>query len=192
MKKTLTLFFCSIFLFCSLCAEERLISLSVGLCSGVPFYSSQNTNDTLSNFSDANNRVILGTTTNINLNIDPTLTFFCGTDFLADFNWNSVQKFNMLSLDFSTGLKVYPGLGGFDLGLAYVLGYRADYLGPKKGKARRTSTPWGNGYKIFMEYNFAHEGSSRFLPTIGLCWKRMPRGNNSFDNQLTAYACLNI
>ena len=48
------------------------------------------------------------------------------------------------------------------------------------------------GFKILLEYNFAHEGKSKYLPTIGGSWNLMPRGNNSYDNIITFYLAENF
>ena len=55
-----------------------------------------------------------------------------------------------------------------------------------------SKTPWGNGFKFLIEYNFAHSGSSPYLPTVGGYWKHMPRGNSTYDNQLCIYVCSNF
>ena len=192
MKKIFSILTLCLFFSFSLAAEEDFISFSVGLSSGVPFYGSSEITDNLDAFNNQNSRTVVGVLGSINLNIAEPVTFFAGSDFTADFNWDSNARCHILSWDLSSGIKFYPGLEGFNLGLAYVLGYRVDYSGLKTDSPKRTQSAWGNGFKVIMEYNFAHYGSTKFLPSVGVFWKRMPRGNSKFDNQLTAYICANL
>lgn len=189
MKKITALLISFLFIF-TLSAEENFFTISVGLSSGVPFYGSEDLSDKIKSFEDKNNRSIIGVNGTLNLNVSEPITFFFGTDFISDFNWLGNTKLNVFTFDLSTGIKVYPNLEGFNIGIAYCLGYRTDYFG--NANLDRTASPWGNGYKISMEYNFHHENNTRFLPSIGISWKKMPRGNKKYDNFITAYCLLNI
>lgn len=194
MKKFSVILLFLLFSVTSLFAEERLFSFSAGLSSGIPVYGSDELKTKMSDFSDSSNRGLVGALASINLNVSEVVSFFTGADFLTDFNWNDTQHCNILSLDFNTGIKIYPGLGGLNFGLAYSLGYSSDYYGlkGKEEKTLRTASSWGNGIKVLMEYNFAHYGQSKNLPTTGLYWKLMPRGNNNYDNHFCAYILANF
>lgn len=194
MKKIIAVLICCFACVFSAAAEEDLLSFSAGLSSGLPFYGADVTEGKLDNFNDSNKRVIVGAIGTVNLNIAEPITFFTGTDILTDFNWNEENRCHILSWDFSLGLKIYPGLGGLNCGLGYVLGYRTTYSGKRmKGQQNyRELSSWGNGFKFLVEYNFAHYGNSKFLPSCGIYWKMMPRGNNYFDNNLVAYITANF
>lgn len=194
MKKFTALFFGFLLFTGALSAEENLLSFSIGLSTGVPIYGSESVDRKLSSFTDQNHRIILGGLGSVNLNLVEPVTFFAGTDFLADFNWSTRQFLNVLDFDMNTGIKIYPGLGGLNLGLAYCLGYSVNYSGLRgpREKTYRAPSPWGNGFKFLMEYNFAHDGFSNFLPTAGFYWKWMPRGSNYHDNYLCAYVSANF
>ena len=191
MKKITTALFSLLLLCSAMAAEENLVSFSAGLSSGFPIYGSGSADSTGSEI-EKGNRVILGTLASVNLNILKQVSFFLGSDILWDLTWNSTEKSNMTHVSFPLGIKVYPGLGGMNFGLAYTLGFRADNIKTDKIKEYSDTTPWGNGFKFLAEYNFAHEGSSRFLPTIGGYWNLMPRGHDSFDNLIVFYVAANF
>ena len=50
---------------------------------------------------------------------------------------------------------------------------------------------WGNGFKIFVEYDFTHK-TNRILPIVGINWKFMPRGNKCYDNIFTLYCMVKL
>lgn len=82
----------------------------------------------------------------------------------------------------SGGVKVYPGLGGLCIGMEYATGRRSDSI---------TDVPehvssWGNGFRFLVEYEFTNLLKA-FSPSLGMAWRRMPRGNNSADNILSFY-----
>lgn len=184
--KRLIGFLAAILLFCSSAfSQEKFFNISAGLSSGIPFYGSTDLAEEVEEYATSS-RIIIGALAAANLNIAKPVTIFSGVDFLSDLNWDSNNKCNIFSLDFSLGIKIYPNLGGLNIGLAYVLGYRSVY------DFERTPSAWGNGTKLSLEYNFVHDGKSQLLPNIGLYWKRMPRGQNTFDNQLCAYAMFNF
>lgn len=185
MKKVIT-FLSSALILCTVCfSQEKAFNISAGLSSGIPFYGSSSLKTEVEDYA-TDSRIIIGALGAANLNISKPVTIFGGVDFLSDLNWNSDNNCNIFSLDFSLGIKIYPSLGGLNLGLAYVLGYRSVY------DTERNPSAWGNGTKLSLEYNFVHEGKSKYLPNVGLYWKRMPRGMDTFDNQLCAYAMFNF
>jgi len=191
MKKiflSLLLIFAATF---SFYAKERLVGFSLGISSGVPFYTSEEMKEIHSDLSDGT-RVIIGGLCELKFNPIEQVTFFAGTDLLCDFVNEKPNAANHLSFDIPSGIKAYPGLEGVCVGIAYALGYRADYLNLSDTGKENSKTAWGNGFKVMAEYNFAHCGSSSFLPTVGMYWKRMPRGENNFDNHICAYVCANF
>lgn len=191
MKKHLSFIFIILFACSTLSAKERLISFSAGLSSGVPIYGANSVVSTGSEISKGN-RIILGTNVSANLNPISQVSFYLGNDIIWDFTWNSSEKSSKVHLSIPLGIKVYPGLGGLNLGLAYTLGLRFDNIKTDSIGEYNDSTPWGNGFKFQVEYNFAHEGSSRYLPSVGGYWNLMPRGNSSYDNLIVLYVAANF
>lgn len=80
------------------------------------------------------------------------------------------------------GVKIYPGLGGLNIGMEYVTGMRADLV----TGADDTFSSWGNGFRFLLEYEFENL-INRFSPSLGFAWRRMPRGNSAADNVLSFY-----
>lgn len=225
MKKITCFFLLTVFATLFVFANEDLFSVTVGLSSGIPFYSenfsstatqaaanipttdenltsddstiSENAQSTENNTETkteikTDKRVIIGSFASLNLNVVKQVTFFTGCDFLADFNWAENLYAHHLHLGFPLGFKIYPGLAGLNLGLAYVLGFRADFTKTSSDYKTKNATAWGNGFKFLAEYNFAHDGFSKYLPTIGCSWTYMPRGNYEKDNLLTFYLAANL
>ena len=191
MKKTIILIVTALLLCTSLSAKENLFSFSAGLTSGVPIYGSNSVVSTGSEI-DKGNRVIIGSLVSVNLNVLKQISFYLGNDNIWDITWNAQEKSSKFHVSFPLGIKIYPGLGGLNLGLAYTLGFRADSINSKLAGEHNGTTDWGNGFKFQAEYNFAHEGSSRFLPSIGGYWNLMPRGNDSYDNLIVMYIAANF
>ena len=191
MKKYLSFIFVILLSFTLLSANERLFSFSAGLSSGVPFYGSDSVISTGSEIAKGN-RVILGTVFSVNVNPIKQASFYLGNDNVWDITWNASEKSSKLHVSFPLGIKIYPGLGGLNLGLAYTLGFRADSINTDLAGEHNGTSAWGNGFKFQMEYNFAHEGKSRYLPSLGGYWNLMPRGNNSYDNLIALYISANF
>lgn len=191
MKRILSILIISFVFITSMCATERLFSVSAGLSSGVPVYGTDSVVSTGSEIEQGN-RVILGTTLALNLNILKPISFYLGNDSLWDITWNSSEKSSKLHVSFPLGIKVYPGLGGLNVGLAYTLGFRADNIKTDQAGEYNETSPWGNGFKFQIEYNFAHEGKSQYYPSIGGYWNLMPRGNEAYDNLIVLYIAANF
>lgn len=191
MKKIIGLILSIVMTCTALSAKEQLFSFTAGITSGFPIYGTNSiltTGDELIN----KNQVIAGTTTSINLNVIKQISFFLGNDILWDLTWNQTEHANKMHVSIPLGVKFYPGLGGLNIGLAYALGFRYDNIQTFLFGEYNNCSPWGNGIKVHVEYNFAHEGKSRFLPTIGGYWNLMPRGNYSFDNLIVLYVAANF
>ena len=192
MKKSICAVFGVLFLFNTAFAMEDLLSFSAGISSGIPVYGTNSLSNKI-DFIENKHRVIIGSLFTINLNPYQQITFFTGGDILSDFNWNSDSEYaHCLHISFPLGVKIYPNLAGFNLGIAYALGFRAD-LSKTKGVGKDNNiAAWSNGFKFSAEYNFAHCGQSKFYPSIGLSWNLMPRGKKSYDNIFTFYVAENF
>ena len=191
MKKLLSIIVISIITCTALSATERLFSFSAGLSSGVPIYGSNSAVSTGSEI-DKGNRMILGINGTVNINPIKQISFYFGNDTLWDITWSASESSNKIHVSFPLGIKVYPGLGGLNVGLAYTLGFRADIIKTDDAGEYNGITGWGNGFKLQVEYNFAHEGKSRYYPSVGGYWNLMPRGHNSYDNLIVLYIAANF
>ena len=191
MKRNISSVIIILLFFTSLSASERLFSVSAGLTSGVPIYGTNSVASTGSEI-EKGNRVILGSLLSLNLNPLKQVTFYLGNDILWDITWNANDKSSKLHVSYPLGIKVYPGLGGLNVGLAYSLGFRADNIKVESIGEYNETSPWGNGFKFQVEYNFAHDGKSRYLPSIGGYWNLMPRGHESYDNLIVLYIAANF
>lgn len=197
MKKRVLVLLLSIFLTGVCFSEGKPLVFSAGISSGYPFYGSNKMRLTNDYISITGGRFIIGTNALLELNLLKQLSLFAGTDFLCDFNSNSVEWQNTMDLSFNFGCKFYPGLGGFAVGLGYTLGTRFDFiqLFPEIAEFIQPdllNSAWGNGIKVLVEYNFSHQSELPFMPTLGISWRLMPRGNWLYDNILTAYLMINI
>ena len=191
MKKITALLITVIITCASLCAKDRLFSFSAGLSSGLPIYGADSVISTGSEIPNGN-RIIVGSTIAVNLDVIKNVRFFLGNDTVWDITWNHADKSSKLHISFPLGLKVYPGLGGLNLGLAYTLGFRIDNIRTDLLGEYNNISPWGNGFKFQVEYDFAYEGKSRYYPAVGIYWNLMPRGNNSYDNLIVLYIAANF
>ncbi len=185
MKKIYSLIFVSVLFFSSLFAADfKLVDFTGGISSGYPFYGNSEAKTAISNI-DNPNRIIIGTFANLNINPVKYGTFYVGAEVLADFCWNSDASATFFNVDFPIGLKIYPDLGGFNFGLAYTLGFCGMMINNEEGDDLKDSSPWGNGVKFTVEYDFYKTGKSKLLPAIGLAWNIMPRGHKKYDNIIT-------
>ena len=210
MKK---FFIClSIFLFSTFCfANKPLFTGSLGISTSLPVYGSEqikHVNDYY--FNNDGNRIIVGTSARLELNAINPFVLFVDADLNMDFNFSDQQFFHMMDLAFTGGMKFYPGLGGFAFGIGYSIGTRFDFyndlsdifsetedssenvevINSEKGEIDKND--WGNGFKLFLEYDFSYNSSYRFLPTLGVSWRLMPRGNNFYDNIFSFYLMMNF
>ncbi|MCR4579320.1 MAG: hypothetical protein K5681_03115 [Treponema sp.] len=190
MKKTFALAFIFALLSFSIYAEKNLISISVGLNTGIPFYGSAELNEATEDL-DASKRFVFGAYGLFNLNIIEHASVFTGAELFTDLNWADKNYANHLHVDFPLGLRLSPNLGGLAFGTAYLLGFRSDFYYLPEEEKSNSMTSWGNGFKLFLEYDFSYHGSE-FLPTVGISWSIMPRGNYDYDNLLNLYMGLNF
>jgi len=105
---------------------------------------------------------------------------------VADFYTSNVGEAVFLDWCGNAGLRLYPGLGGMNLGVEYSLGTRQDHVKIGNGDSDNSFTPWGNGFRFVAEYDFSAH-TEAFAPVVGLAWRRMPRGSNVADNIFSLY-----
>ena len=214
MKKLVVCFL--LFVFSTLCfANKSIISASIGFATGFPVYGSEQMKQVNDYYFENGTRIIVGTSARLELNAMNPFVLFADADLNMDFNFSEQNFFHTMDLAFTGGMKFYPGLDGFAFGIGYSIGRRFDFyneLTPvfsevKSATEVESSTEsdadgsvlesdfdkndWGNGFKLFVEYDFSYN-SHRFLPTLGVSWRLMPRGNNLYDNIFAFYLMMNF
>lgn len=193
MKKSILTAIFIIVLSSSAFCKENLFSFSFGISSGSVFYDSVeviNHTKNIRNFEDYK-RLLIGANTSVNYNPIKEASFFIGAESFFDIYWTEQFNTNYISLDFPFGVKIYPNIGGLNISLAYLFGIRFDNI-DFEDAIYSESTPWGNGFKINIEYNFSHDLDFSILPAVGCYWKCIPRGNGNYDNHIGAYISLNF
>ena len=191
MKKIPALLLAVLLFSSSLFAKEGLLSFSAGISSGLPVYGENSVISTGTEIPNGN-RMIIGGLASINLNVLPQISFYLGNDILWDITWSSSEKSSKLHVSFPLGIKIFPGVGGLNFGIAYTLGFRVDNIKVSSIGEYNAISSWGNGFKLHIEYDFAHDGKSKYYPSIGTYWNLMPRGNNSWDNLIVLYIAANF
>jgi len=191
--------------------EIPFVTFSLGLTTGHTFYGYDSIEYTISSSSENNEEnqnteiielpmkfangteILIGTIGTVNFNVTNNFSLYCDLDLLSDLNWHDSDYSHHLDYSGSTGVKLYciPNIPSISLSIAYLLGQRADFFKIDDLKTIK-STPFGNGIKIAVEYNFFRDGLSRFGPIIGCSWRYIPRGNNSADNIISAYVQANF
>ena len=191
MKKIPALLLTALLLGSSIFAKEGLLSFSAGLSSGLPVYGANSVLSTGTEIPNGN-RMIIGGLASVNLNILSQISFYLGNDLLWDITWNSAEKSSKLHVSFPLGITIFPGVGGLNFGIAYTLGFRVDNIKTSSVGEYNDISSWGNGFKLHVEYDFAHDGKSKYYPSVGTYWNLMPRGNNSWDNLIVLYIASNF
>lgn len=189
MKRAIIVF--SLFaIFSGLFAVENLFSFSIGPQSGLVFYGDEDIKEDVKTLHGSH--ALVGAQAEVNVNPFKQITFFAGAHILCDFVKENKNYSNHIHYDFPFGVKIYPGLGGLCGGMAYTFGMRYDNVQMPETSPYTGNSSWGNGFKFLLEYNFAHDFKSHILPTIGVSWKHIPRGNKTSDNMISAYVLLNL
>jgi len=190
MKRAVVLSVLLASFFFSLSASEDLFSFSIGPQSGLVFYSDEDVKTVNSQINGPH--FLAGAVTEVRVNPFEQASFFLSADLLCDFLKQEQNHAYYYHIDFPFGIKIYPGLGGLCTGVAYSFGIRFDNVKAPEAEPEKNTTPWGNGFKFMVEYNFAHSGKSKYYPTLGVSWKHIPRGNNTCDNIISAYITANL
>lgn len=192
MKKILLFIYISIFSVISLTAKENFLSFSMGVSTGYINYSSglMNYENAITNITGQ--RFIIGGTAYVNLSFSEQLSVYLNSDVLYDFNHNSISFNNHLDYSYGLGVKIYPKLKGLAFCFGYSLGTRNDYYQNYDTGYLAFSEGWSNGLRLAIEYNFSHEKTAIYLPTVGFYWRYMPRSFNEVDNVLGTYILLNF
>ncbi len=105
---------------------------------------------------------------------------------VADIYTGNMGEAILLDYSGNAGLRMYPGIGGMNIGVEYSLGCRQDYFRSGEEDGIVSFTPFGNGFRFIAEYDFSIH-TSGYAPVVGVAWRHMPRGNNESDNIFSLY-----
>lgn len=134
-KKSVFFLFVLILLTSAVFAEssKRLVTFDAGISTGIPVYGDPVLRKENASLTDGGKHAIVGTVCDINFRLSDGITFFVGNDNIFDFIWNKstddgkTAYFHHIDSSFFPGLKVYPGLGGFNISCSYSVGTRWDF-----------------------------------------------------------------
>lgn len=140
-------------------------------------------------------RILAELTYNAVFSISEPIKIVLGADLMSDFLWEQDMYFHTLDYAFCTGIKVFPGAQGLNLGICYTLGNRTDFTrlpaitesDPKENEKRILNKSWGNGFKLNIQYDFLNSSSAKVKPVVGAYYRFSPRGGNFTDHTLCIY-----
>lgn len=140
---------------------------------------------------DGAGRFILAADLGLSIALDSRVRLVTGGIFTFDLCFTSGVHANRLDYSFFTGIRVYPNLAGFNFGIDYVLGSRADFVKlSEQNESSTSTTPWGNGFRFNIGYDFSYHGS-RFAPIVQGAYRMMPRGG-SYDHYFSLFVNFNL
>lgn len=135
---------------------------------------------------DGAGRFIMAADVGLAIALDSRIRLVTGGIFTSDLCFNSDVHANRLDYSFFLGIRVYPNLAGFNFGIDYTIGSRADFIKlPGQTEGITTTTPWGNGFRFNIGYDFSYHGS-RFAPIVQGAYRMIPRGG-SYDHYLSIF-----
>lgn len=125
------------------------------------------------------------------ISLDNRIRVITGGLLSTDLCFNSDVHANRLDYSFFLGIRIYPDLAGFNFGIDYTLGRRTDFLKlPGLSSSSTSSTPWGNGFRANIGYDFSYNGL-RFAPIVQGSYRMAPRGG-SFDHYFSLFINFNL
>ena len=130
-------------------------------------------------------RMILSGEIGFSIKLDKSIRFVTGGNLIYDLFMKNSQNASFLDYAFFGGLRVYPNLGGLNLGLEYNIGQRANFYNLDDYEIKSDLTNWGNGFRFVAEYDFSYY-TEGLAPVVGLSYRRMPRGGFA-DNFFSFY-----
>lgn len=170
--------------------KNNIVGFDVGIVTGLPVYTSGEVSHANDHVNDGKtSRVVIGGLFDVSFKVMSPLKIMLGFDLLSDFNWGGGEHANYLDYAFWAGLKIYPGIAGFNFFVDYALGQRADFIDNDEIDETNTAA-WGNGFRVGIEYDFLHNSEHRFMPSVGFYYRLMPRGDDQYDNIFAIYVTL--
>lgn len=188
MKKIKLIFaFLCLGMFFQVFANGSDMKIHFGIGTAAISYGDTETKEVVANLlADDFTRLILSSELGVSLKLDKAIRFIAGGNIVYDSFLKGSQSAFYLDYAFFGGLRVYPGLGGFNLGLEYNTGRRANiYNLSDYSVSESYSTNWGNGFRFVAEYDFSYY-TEGLAPVVGFSYRRMPRGGFA-DNFFTFY-----
>ena len=161
MKKYLFAILFALIPFISFANDSQLFSNEISLGTGICIYGDSDLSGSLRKQllkSDDFKRIIVGVSDTVDINISEPIKILFGADTFTDFIWDNSEYYNTFDYSFSTGIKIFPGIEGLNVGISYCLGNRTDFYKIKDQKnnteKKVKTASWGNGYKISIQYDF--------------------------------------
>ena len=167
-------------------ANDSKVNFHWGIGTAGILYGDDSTKEltkTLTN--DEFSRMILSGELGFSIKLDKSIRFVTGGNVSYDLFIKNSQNASFLDYAFFGGLRVYPNLGGFNVGLEYNIGQRANFYNLVDYEATSGLTNWGNGFRFVTEYDFSYY-TEGLAPVIGFSYRRMPRGGFA-DNFFSFY-----
>ena len=167
-------------------ANDSKVNFHWGIGTAGILYGDDSTKEltkTLTN--DEFSRMILSGELGFSIKLDKSIRFVTGGNVSYDLFIKNSQNASFLDYAFFGGLRVYPNLGGFNVGLEYNIGQRANFYNLVDYEATSGLTNWGNGFRFVTEFDFSYY-TEGLAPVVGLSYRRMPRGGFA-DNFFSFY-----
>lgn len=167
-------------------ANDSKVNFHWGIGTAGILYGDDSTKEltkTLTN--DEFSRMILSGELGFSIKLDKSIRFVTGGNVSYDLFMKNSQNASFLDYAFFGGLRVYPNLGGFNVGLEYNIGQRANFYNLVDYEATSGLTNWGNGFRFVTEFDFSYY-TEGLAPVVGLSYRRMPRGGFA-DNFFSFY-----
>ena len=186
--KNLKLVFLSLFLIFTFngFANESKVNFHWGIGTAGISYGDDSTKELVDSFTNNEfSRMILSGELGFSIKLDKSIRFVTGGNVSYDLFIKNSQNASFLDYAFFGGLRVYPNLDGFNVGLEYNIGQRANFYNLEDFEDMSDLTNWGNGFRFVAEYDFSYY-TEGLAPVIGLSYRRMPRGGFA-DNFFSFY-----
>lgn len=168
--------------------SKKSSGIEFGIGSGYVFYGDSETKDLISDMNSLDfSRFIIGGDLGFFVPLADYVTFVAEAEIMNDLFWKGSDHCYFLDYSFNSGIKLTPGLGGLGLTVDYCLGRRTSFIKFEDNETTTKSTKWGNGFKFAVDYDILYEKTHGVCPVIGAYWRRMPRGNDDFDNTISIY-----
>lgn len=189
MKKRIR--YIAIFIFLMVCfpvfSEDSVFNFHWTIGTAAISYGDSQTKTLTKNLSnDDFTRLVLSGELGLSIKLDKSIRFMAGGNLVYDSYIKGSQSAFLIDYAIFGGIRIYPGLGGFNLGLEYNTGRRSNFYNLNSSNSPESySTNWGNGFRFVTEYDFSFN-TEGLAPVVGISYRRMPRGGFA-DNIFSFY-----
>ena len=175
---------------------EHPFNLQMSLGTAVKFYGDENVVQYREEyFSSDSSRFILNTEVATSFFIDDYVSLDLGGiisfdlfkhDYYTGDGRGSIIKDSMFLLDYDIffGVRVYPLMVGFSLGVDYITGGYMNFMKISDASSKENGG-WSNGFRLIFEYNILNNRIG-WSPAVGLYWQNMSR-RGGHDNIIGVY-----